>query len=132
MLSADSLYARNIEFAGGLSYDLKRVHGVSVASTLETISDNLMIDAEALSVCLRVCAAFHEDEAKVLMANVPQRAKSIGDFTLLVTSMGNYVDLFCFQRFARYSILVDEDKQRICFRRIKNDISKIDTDWKIF
>ena len=70
MISAtDSLFARNLEYAGGISYDLERVHGVSVASTLNKISGNLMIDAQSLSVCLRVCAAFHEDEGKVLLAN---------------------------------------------------------------
>ncbi|CAF3468495.1 unnamed protein product [Rotaria socialis] len=95
MSSVDTLYARNIECAGRLSYDLERVHGVSVANTSELIADNLMIDAQALSVCLRVCAAFHEDEGKVLVANVPQRAKSIGDFTLLITNMGMLI-LFCF------------------------------------
>ena len=75
-------------FAGGIHYDLNKVHGELVAQTLNTISDNLMIDAQALSVSLRACAAFHEDEGKVLLANVPQRAKSIGEFTLLITSMG--------------------------------------------
>lgn len=99
MLNADNLYARNIQFAGELSYNLRRVHGVSVADTLEKISDNLMIDAQALSVCLRVCAAFHEDEGKVLLANVPQRAKSIGDFILLITIMGMLIGfIFSFLR----------------------------------
>lgn len=97
MLNADGLFARNIEFAGSLSYDLVRVHGVSVADTLEKISDNLMIDAQALSVCLRACAAFHEDERKVLLANVPQRAKSIGEFTLLITTMGKLTLFFFFK-----------------------------------
>lgn len=97
MLNADSLYAHNIEFDGGLSYDLQKVHGASVADTLEKISDNLMIDAQSLSVCLRVCAAFHEGEGKVLLANVPQHAKSIGDFTLLITTMGMF--MYCISRF---------------------------------
>lgn len=88
MSNVDSLFARNMQFAGSLSYDLEKVHGSALAATLEQISDNLMIDAEALSVCLRACAAFHEDEGKVLLANVPQRGKSIGEFTLLITTMG--------------------------------------------
>ncbi len=87
MLGVNSLIARNIEFASSLSYDLERVHGISVATTLDKISDNLMIDAQSLSVWLRACAAFHEDEGKVLLANVPQRAKSICEFTLLIITM---------------------------------------------
>ena len=75
-------------FAGGIHYNLNKVHGESVAETLNTISDNLMIDVQSLSVCLRTCAAFHEDEAKFLLANIPERAKSISEFALLITSMG--------------------------------------------
>ncbi len=88
MTNIDNIFARNMEFAGSIKYDLEKVHGASIASTLELISDNLMIDAQALSVCSRVCSAFHEDSGKVILANVPQRSKSIGDFTLLITSMG--------------------------------------------
>lgn len=87
-MSVDRLFSRNMSFAGGIVYDLKKVHGESIAQTLNAISDHLMIDAQALSVCLRACAAFYEDEGKVLLANIPQRAKSIGEFTLLITSMG--------------------------------------------
>ena len=96
MSNIDTLFAQNIEFAGTLTYDLEKVHGTAVAATLEQISDNLMIDAQALSVCLRTCAAFHEDEGKVLLANVPQRGKSIGEFTLLITTMGMLIFFFSF------------------------------------
>ncbi|CAF1335191.1 unnamed protein product [Rotaria sordida] len=77
-----------MDHAGSLHYNLEKVHGDSVVQTLNMISNNLMIDVQSLSVCLRACAAFHEDEGKVLLANVPQRAKSIGEFTLLITTMG--------------------------------------------
>jgi hypothetical protein len=79
-----------------------------------------MIDVQALSVCLRVCAAFHEDEGKVLVANVPQRAKSIGDFTLLITTMGT-LTIFCFQHYVRSLTVVGEVKSRRWVNRIKYD-----------
>jgi hypothetical protein len=101
----DNIFARNMNFAGGLQYDLERVHGTGVADTLQKISDNLMIDAQSLSVCLRATAAFHEDEAKVLLANVPQRAKSINEFTLLITTMGMLI-LCSFKHHGRRKSLV--------------------------
>ena len=61
MLNPDALFARNMTFAGSVKYDLKRVHGFAVA--------------ESLSVCLRTTAAVYEDDGKVLLANVPERAK---------------------------------------------------------
>ncbi|CAF1501338.1 unnamed protein product [Rotaria sordida] len=84
----DQLFLRNMEHAGSFHYNLEKVHGDSVAQTLNTISNDLMIDAQSLSVCLCACASFHEDEDKVLLANVPQIAKSIGEFTLLITTIG--------------------------------------------
>jgi len=91
MLNPDALFARNMTFAGSVKYDLERVHGFAVADTLHKISDNLMIDAESLSVCLRTTAAFYEDDGKVLLVNVPERAKSINEFTLLITSIGELI-----------------------------------------
>ena len=77
MLNPDALFARNMTFAGSVKYDLERVHGFAVA--------------ESLSVCLRTTAAFYEDDGKVLLVNVPERAKSINEFTLLITSIGELI-----------------------------------------
>ncbi|CAF2819967.1 unnamed protein product [Rotaria sp. Silwood2] len=66
LLSTDQLFSRNMEFADALRYNLEKVHGEVVAKTLNILSDNLMINAQSLSVCRRECAAFHEDEGKVL------------------------------------------------------------------
>ncbi|CAF1481953.1 unnamed protein product, partial [Adineta steineri] len=84
----DSIFARNMNFGGTLQYDLEVVHGAEIANVLFKISDNLMIDSQILSVCLRATAAFHEDESNVFLANVPQRGKSINEYTLLIASMG--------------------------------------------
>lgn len=88
---ADRLFARNSMFAGSIKYDLGKVHSGAVTSTIEKICVQLMIDSQMLSVALRSVAAFHEDSATVLMSNSSQRAKTIGDFTLLVTNMGIFL-----------------------------------------
>jgi hypothetical protein len=87
---ADQLFARNIDHAGSIKYNLNKVHSASVVSNLEKISIQLMIDSQSLSVALRATAAFHEDSAKVLLSNVAERSKDIGEFTLLVTNMGEF------------------------------------------
>lgn len=87
-VQADYLYGRNIQHAGSIKYDLHKVHSASVASNIEKISDQLMVDSQSVSVALRTTSAFHEDTAKVLISNVQERAKDIGEFTLLVTNMG--------------------------------------------
>ncbi|CAF1463265.1 unnamed protein product [Rotaria sordida] len=46
----DQLFLRNMEHAGSFHYNLEKVHGDSVAQTLNTISNDLMIDAQSLSI----------------------------------------------------------------------------------
>ena len=99
LVQVDQLYARNIAHAGSMKYDLSRVHSPSVVSSLEKIGSRLMIDIQSLSVAMRATSAFHEDAAQILMANIPERAKSIGEFTLLVTNMGRQSSLaYLFER----------------------------------
>lgn len=84
----DKIYSRNIERAGSITYELNRVHSKSVVNHLEQIAMHLMIDSQSLSVALRVASAFHEDCGQILISNVKERSKQIGDFTLLITNMG--------------------------------------------
>jgi hypothetical protein len=64
------------------------MHSASFSASLENIAAKLRIDSQSLSVAFRTLSVFHEDWRTVLMANVPERSKNIGEFTLLVANMG--------------------------------------------
>jgi hypothetical protein len=64
------------------------MHSASFSASLENIAAKLMIDSQSLSVAFRTLSAFHEDLGTVLVANVPERSKNIGEITLLVANMG--------------------------------------------
>ncbi|CAF0980594.1 unnamed protein product [Adineta steineri] len=131
MSNIDHLYSCNISLAGDLVYDLDRVHGVSIANTLANIADNFMIDAQTLSVRLRAYSAFHEDEGKVLFANVLQRSKLIEEFTLFITttSTGKSLTLSKIMEVQQLKQQYDMDVEQYCDGLVKKN-AKVNNDYR--
>ncbi|CAF4186464.1 unnamed protein product [Adineta steineri] len=131
MTNIDHLYSCNIPLAGDLPYDMDRVHSVSIAGTLAQIADNLMTDSQALSVYLRACSAFHEDEEKVLFVSVPQRSKPIGEFRLFITTTGTKKSLI-FSKIMEVRQLkqqYDVDVEQYCDGSAKEN-AKVNNDYR--
>lgn len=87
-MSSEQIFKRNLEWAYLVKYDLDRIHSRAVVDMLKNTADELLLDAQTLSIALRTAAAYHEDRGSVLIANAPQRSKFIVEFNLVITNVG--------------------------------------------
>jgi hypothetical protein len=90
IMLAKRLFKRNLDWANSLRYDLNQVHSPKVVEMLHATADQLLLDAQILSVGIRALAAYHEDLGSVFVANERQRSRSIVEFNLLIGNVGQY------------------------------------------
>lgn len=89
-MSAEEIFKRNLDWAYGVTYDLRELHSPEVVDLLNNAADQLFVDTQLLSVGLRAVAAHHEDMGRVVIGNSPHRSRLIVEYCLLIGSVGRF------------------------------------------
>ena len=98
-MSTEEIFKRNWDWASAIKYDLHQVHSPAVVEMLQNTADQFLIDEQLLFIGLRTLVAHHEDLGHVVVANSPQRARKIVEFTLLMSNVGEDCSTITYEHF---------------------------------